>query len=100
MHVMPRGRKPIPDALVDQMVAMRAAGLTHRQIACECGVAISTVGAALVRRPRNSHLEKAGVLEPQETLCDPPQRCPEGHLCHVLPCRSCAFDRLRENQRG
>lgn len=31
-------------------------------------------------------------------FCDPPRRCPEGHLCEYWPCQTCLHRRARENQ--
>lgn len=102
MQTMPPGRPPLSDSLVDEMAELRARGLSDRQIAARLGVAHVSVARQLRKRssPHNTPLEKSGGIEPGERYCDPPERCDQGHLCYVLPCRTCAFDRLRENQRG
>ena len=97
---MPRGRKPISDAILVQIADLARAGLSNRQIARQLGISHPTVTAARRRgRGKNNLVERYGMLEPGESACDPPQRCPEGHLCHVLPCRTCAFERQARSRR-
>lgn len=101
------GRPPLPQHTIDEIVRMRAAGFSERAIATSLGISKSSVNLYSRPNPRsrrgdqaaprqNWSLERAGAVEPGESFCDPPQRCAEGHLCYVLPCRECVLDRARK----
>jgi len=69
-----------------------------RKIAFEATQRGMPVSHETVRRIRTgkhrSPGESTSRLNPGETYHERPIRCSEGHLCHVLPCRTCAALRL------
>jgi hypothetical protein len=81
------GRRPVPEATVDLVRRLLAAGLTEREAVACCAALDRPLGKTTVHRiAAGEHLN----LLPGEVRLAQPQKCDEGHWVTVKPCRTCA----------
>jgi hypothetical protein len=87
------GRAPLSPATIGLVKSLRAQGLTVRAIVREAarrGVKISRGSAGeIVRGNYPAKRPSTARTSAGETRLSHPQRCPNGHLCAVMPCRTC-----------
>ncbi len=77
------GRPPLPEGTKSLVRELIALGVEQTEIAERLAISRRSVQFIAARL-------LAADLKPGERRVDPPQRCPGGHLCSILPCRMCA----------
>ena len=85
-----RGDKPIPEAIVRACRSLAGRANT-REAARQLGISASSVRRIWAAQVRDEESEVRSPLAVGERWCDPPERCAEGHLVYIMPCRLCAL---------
>jgi hypothetical protein len=86
---MPKGF-PVAPTLATRVLTLRDQGTSQRSVSKQLGLSRCAVQNCEIRR-RDGRLPKTPhrQLGAHETLLDEPKRCENGHLCQILPCRTC-----------